>query len=470
MHMRIAVALLVLVLGAASPAPPAVPNTPVGRVFTRWLPAFDSGDAKAYAAFKQKYGHGADKQTLEQYRQFYALTGGFDLKQITASTPYSLTVLMQERESDDFVRSTFRVEKNPPHRMLPGFIERVPRPAAFPLPHLSQTELLAQLRQRLASQSAQGTFAGAVLLAKNGTPVFQHAYGLADREQNVPNRLDTKFRIGSMNKMFTATAIMQLVQNGKIDLDKAFGTYVTDYPNKTVSSRVTIRELLTHTGATGDIFGPAFDKNRLKLRTLDDYIALYGRRPLAFTPGSKFDYSNYGFILLGVVIERVSGQSYYDYVREHIFVPAGMTSTGSEPEDASVPDRSIGYMQGPDGAWIPNTGTLPYRGTSAGGGYSTVSDFLRFANALQQHKLLNASLTRLMTTGKVQTDPGEKYGFGFDDQTVNGTRCFGHNGGAPGMNGDLAICPRAGYVVVVLSNLDPPAAERISEFITNRLP
>jgi CubicO group peptidase (beta-lactamase class C family) len=301
--------------------------------------------------------------------------------------------------------------------------------------------------------------------------VFEHAYGLADRAQKIPNALDTRFRIGSMNKMFTATAIMQLVQAGKIDLDKPFGTYITDYPNKTVSSSVTIRQLLTHSGGTGDIFGPEFDKNRLKLRTLQDYINLYGSRPLRFKPGSKFEYSNYGFILLGAVIERVSGQSYYDYVREHVYEPAGMTQTGSEHEDVNVPNRSVGYTMAPNGDWQPNTDTLPYRGTSAGGGYSTVGDFLKFANALTSNKLLNAGYTQMMTTGKIAMGgSGLKYGFGFGDNVLSGTRCFGHNGGAPGMNGDLEICPSSGYVVVVLSNMDPPAAGRISDFITNRLP
>jgi CubicO group peptidase (beta-lactamase class C family) len=119
--------------------------------------------------------------------------------------------------------------------------------------------------------------------------------------------------------------------------------------------------------------------------------------------------------------------------------------------------------------WQPNTNTLPYRGTSAGGGYSTVGDLLRFANALENHVLLNAQYTEMMTTGKVDTPMG-KYGYGFDDRTINGTRCFGHGGGAPGMNGDLEICPNSGYVIVVLSNLDPPAAGNISDFIANRLP
>jgi len=216
-----------------------------------------------------------------------------------------------------------------------------------------------------------------------------------------------------------------------------------------------------------------FDAHRLELRTLDDYVKLYGDRAPAFKPGSRFEYSNYGFILLGVIIERVSKQSYYDYVRDHVYAPAGMTSTGSEPESDAVPNRSIGYTR-VEKAWQPNTNTLPYRGTSAGGGYTTVEDLLRFANALQSNTLLDAQYARLLTTGQVAMpslpDTPRKYAFGFGDATINGERCFGHNGGAPGMSGDLEICPRHGYVIAILANIDPPAADSVSEFVLNRLP
>ena len=218
--------------------------------------------------------------------------------------------------------------------------------------------------------------------------------------------------MGSMNKMFTATAILQLVQAGKVKLDAPLGTYLTNYPNRDVATKVTIHHLLTHTGGTGDIFGPEFSAHRLELKTLDDYVKLYGARGLEFEPGSKWEYSNYGFLLLGVIVERVSGQSYYDYVRDHIFMPAGMTGSGSEPEELAVPGRAKGYMQ-QKGVWMPNTDTLPYRGTSAGGGYTTVGDLLRFASALTGHTLLDAKHTALLTTGKVDTGQGDRYAYGF---------------------------------------------------------
>lgn len=462
-----ALALALALIGAA-PALPALPNTPAGQRFGAWLQAFNSESVPAFRAYLQKYNPKAVGQAAQQI-SFARTTGGFVVRKIESSSPYKISVLVQEKLSDGFATITFALSPKPPHQLISGDISQAEPPPKFAPRHLPQAQLIAALQQRIHKYTSLDQFSGAVLVAKDGKPVFEQAYGMADRTRQIPNSLDTKFRIGSMNKMFTATAIMQLVQAGKIDLDAPFGTYITDYPNKSMSSQVTIRQLLTHTGGTGDIFGPQFEKNRLKLKTLQDYIDLYGKRPVLFKPGSKFDYSNYGFVLLGRVVEKVTGQTYYDYVHDHIFVPAGMTSTGSPPENVAVSNQSIGYMMSPDGKWVVNTNTLPYRATSAGGGYSTVGDLLRFANALQSHRLLDARYTTMMTTGKVAMGGPLKYGFGFGSGPINGTLCFGHNGGAPGMNGDLEICAD-GYTVVTLANEDPPSAERVEDFIISRLP
>jgi CubicO group peptidase (beta-lactamase class C family) len=385
------------------------------------------------------------------------------------STPTHFVAYVQERGSDQFAQASVDVDSTPAHNITRLALQAIERPAAFAIKRLDERSLIDSVRARVARDAAADRFSGAVLIGHDGKAVFAQAYGLADREHQIPNTLDTRFRIGSMNKMFTATAVMQLVQAGKVKLDVPLATYLPDYPNKELASKVTIHYLLTHTGGTGDIFGPDYNAHRLELRTLADYVSLYGNRPLAFEPGSKWEYSNYGFILLGRVVERVSGLSYYDYVARYIYAPAGMSSTGSEPEDSVVKNRSVGYTRMGGTGWQPNATTLPWRGTSAGGGYSTVGDLLRFAEALRQHKLLDARHTEMLTTGKVETPGGGKYAYGFGDNTSNGLRCVGHNGGAPGMNGDLEICDD-GYVVAVLANLDPPAAGRISDFIRNRLP
>jgi CubicO group peptidase (beta-lactamase class C family) len=469
--MRTKLLLLLLSLSVAGFAQVQLPDTPTGRQMGAWLQAFDVGDRAAFLAFLEK-NYPSRAKNVDQDMNFRKMTGGFDLRKVEdALTPTKVVALVQERNSDQFARMTVEVAAADPYAITKMGILAIPRPAEFPLPKLSQSELVAALKAKLQKDSAAGTFSGDILLASKGKSVFEEAYGLADRGKKTPNTLNTRFRIGSMNKMFTAVAVLQLVQQEKVHLDDPLGKYLPDYPNKDVASKVTVQHLLTHTGGTGDFFGPEFDVHRLELKTFDDYVKLYGNRPLRFEPGSKWEYSNYGFLLLGLIVEKASGQNYYDYVRDHIYKVAGMTSTDSEPEDTHVANTSIGYtaMGVKDGGMRPNADTLPYRGTSAGGGYSTVDDLLRFADALQENKLLNAQYTEMLTTGKPGT-PENSYAFGFEDHKVNGVRCFGHGGGAPGMNGMLQICPATGYVVAVLSNLDPPSATRVSDFMLNRLP
>jgi len=434
-----------------------------------WLAAFNGGDRETLKAYLEK-NRPSWLEHLDDELGFRAQTGGFEFEKIEESAATRFVALLKEKDSDQFARLTVEVETDPPHRITKMELWAIPTPAEFAIPRQSESDAINGLRKRLDQSTAADRFAGAVLVAKQGRIIFSGAYGLADRDKKIPNQLDTQFRIGSMNKMFTAVSVLQLVQAGKIQLTGPFGKYLTDYANKVASSKVTIHELLTHTGGTGDIFGPEFDAHRLELRTLNDYVKLYEKRPLEFEPGSRWQYSNFGFLLLGAVIEKVSGESYYDYVREHVFQPAGMSSTDSFPEDQSVPRRSVGYMKQGRDSWKPNTDTLPYRGTSAGGGYSTVEDLHRFAAALQAHKLLDAKHTDLLVKGKVDTPGGGKYAYGFGESDEGGMVCYGHGGGAPGMNGDLKICPQSGYVIVVLSNLDPPAAQRVSDYVAARLP
>ncbi len=452
---------------------PQLPDTPAGNQAKGWLEVFNSGNVEKRREFLQK-NYPSRLERFDRETEMRRRTGGFDVMKVEESTPTKIVLLIQEHIGDQIARWTVEVEPAQPNVVKSFQFQVVPRTGEYSFPHLSESELVTAMRKRIDELVAVDLFAGAVLVAKiskmDNKTVFAQAYGLADREKKTPNTLKTRFRLGSMNKMFTAVATLQLVQNGKLDLKAPFGNYLTDYPNKDVASKVTIEQMLTHTGGTGDIFGPEFEKNRLELKTLQDYVKLYGNRGLEFEPGSQWKYSNYGFLLLGVIVEKVSGQSYYDYVRDHIFKPAGMTATGSEPEDRVVADRSVGYMQPEGTSWEPNTETLPYRGTSAGGGYSTVEDLLKFATALQTNKLLKPQYTEMLTTGKVDSPLGGKYAYGFIDGMVNGTRCFGHGGGAPGMNGELKICPGPGYVVAVLANLDPAAATRVADFITNRLP
>jgi D-alanyl-D-alanine carboxypeptidase len=480
--MRAVAVVLFVVSTAIAPlragAQAAWPDTPAGRGLAGWVAAFNASSVDSLRRFLAERAPDApaDQPMLKVgpgTAGFRANTGGFELQKVESSTPTALTALMQERGSDQIARFTIEVAPTAPHHIVRLGAQAIPRPPELAIARLDDAALAAALRQRLETGAQEGRFAGAVLVARDGRTLFEGAYGMADRERTIANTLDTRFRIGSMNKMFTAVSILQLAQAGKLRLDAPLGTYLTDYPNKDVASKVTIHHLLTHTGGTGDIFGPQFQANRLTLRTHADYLALYGTRDLAFEPGSKWAYSNYGFVLLGAVIERVSGMSYYDYVARNVYARAGMTASGSAPEDSIVAGRSVGYTtvgrNGPGDAPHPNTETLPWRGTAAGGGYSTVRDLARFAEAVLANRLLDAKHTALLITGKVDAGPGGRYAYGMMERTFGGLRTVGHGGGAQGMNGDLLIEPESGTVVVVLANMDPPAAMRVANFVGSRV-
>jgi CubicO group peptidase (beta-lactamase class C family) len=305
---------------------------------------------------------------------------------------------------------------------------------------------LEATRSLLDSLVKADEFSGVVLVAKNGTPVFEHAYGFADRDRKIANRFDTRFNLGSINKTFTALAIHQLVSAGTLALADPIGKFLPDYPNRIAAQKVTIQHLLEMTSGIGDFFGERYQATpKEELRTIESYLPLFADKPLEFEPGAKRRYSNGGYVVLGAIIERAAGQDYYAYVREHIFKPAGMAETESFEKDKEVPNRARGYTREGSAADAPrrsNYSTLPARGSSAGGGYSTAHDLLKYIVASQQGTLRS----------------GEAEGG------------FGIAGGSPGVNACVEWNPRNGYALIVLSNYDPPSAESVARQIGHWLP
>ncbi|HEV7905930.1 MAG TPA: serine hydrolase domain-containing protein [Pyrinomonadaceae bacterium] len=327
----------------------------------------------------------------------------------------------------------------------------------------SEAARLKELEALLERAAAADTFSGAVLVARDGTPVFKKAYGMANQEKRAANHTDTKFNLGSMNKMFTSVAVAQLAERGKLSYDDTIAKHLPDYPDKEVAAKVTIHQLLTHTSGLGNYMTDAWVENRAKIKTVADLLPYFAAQPLKFAPGTSWQYSNAGFVVLGLIVEKLSGQSYYDYVRAHIFKPAGMRDTDSYESTSDVANLAVGYTRmGADGRGRPenprrpNTFWLPFKGSPAGGGYSTLEDMLKFDRALRTHKLLNAKFTELITQGKVDA-PFGKYAYGFGDSRVNGKRYVGHNGGAPGTAAQFESYTDTGYTLVVLANYDPPA-------------
>ncbi|MGA7245093.1 MAG: serine hydrolase domain-containing protein [Terracidiphilus sp.] len=454
-------ALLPLVAALTAGAAPAS-ETPALQVFKQWLGAFNSGDSARITAFWEKYGrNGADDRVAGDLR-LRTMTGGMTIYRVEEDTDTHLVALMKENRGT-YSESTLDLASVNPLVIAGMMGHPVPPPEGSGNPAASDDQLAGRVQEHVAAMNGPDAFSGAILIAHNGKIVVDQALGMADETNHIRNTVDTQFCIGSMNKMFTAVAILQLVGQGKLALDKPIATYWPDYPNRDLASRVTIRELLNHTGGTGDIFTPEYQAHRERTRTLADYVKLFGSRPVAFEPGSRMEYSNYGFILLGRIIELVSGEPYQKYVQQHIYLPAGMMHTDSRPETDHVNGRAIGYTPGQNGP-VPNTDRMPWSGTSAGGGYSTVRDLFLFAEALQSGKLLGPELLREATHASPMRPD---YGMGFYVLPDGG---YGHGGGAPGINGELHILPHSGYVLVALANRDPRMATNMVDFMTSILP
>ena len=301
----------------------------------------------------------------------------------------------------------------------------------------------SELDSLIRSHSESGYFSGAVLLAEKGEVLFKKAYGYADRRFSVPNQVDTKFNIGSLNKLFTEVSITQLNEQGKLDLETPISEYLPDYP-VSVAEKVNINHLLSHTSGLGHYWNEKFRASIGNLRKVDDFISLFVDDPLSFPPGERVQYSNAGFVLLGKIIENISGLDYYDYVREHIYQPLGMRDTDHYELDHPIPNLATGYTRmypGGEGRdWRSNEYLIGTRGSPAGGGYSTVEDLHRFDVAVNTGTLAGSSILR-----KVKLRPQE------DDKPPIVTRA----GGAPGTAALYERYPKQDVTVIALSNMDP---------------
>jgi CubicO group peptidase (beta-lactamase class C family) len=305
------------------------------------------------------------------------------------------------------------------------------------------SDLSSRIRAYMGTEATTGRFSGVVLLTKHGKTVFNGAVGQASLEYTAPNTVSTAFNIGSIDKLFTQIAIQQLISEKRLRENATIGELLPDYPNVHARS-VTVAQLLDMSSGIGDIFGPKyFAMPKDRLRKLADYVPLFADKPLAFSPGTGHAYSNGGYIVLGLIIEHVTGQSYYDYIHDHVFVPAGMVHSSWPERDNTMAGLATGYTNATDsgrstGERRNNMYTVPARGSSAGGGYATAADLERLAQAL---------ISRRLDIGR-PIGPGLAIG-----------------GGAPGINAFLQIDTKSGYVLVVLSNYDPPAAEDVAKTI-----
>ncbi len=298
----------------------------------------------------------------------------------------------------------------------------------------------------------EDVYSGVFLLAEGDSVILERAYGLADVKAGTPNTMDTRFNLASMNKMFTAVAVLQLEEQGKLSLTDFVGKHLPAYPDVVVRDSVTIEHLLTHTSGLGDYFNQKFEfRDPDSTRNLQDYFELFVGEPLRFAPGEQFAYSNAGYIVLGLILAEVTSTDYYDYIHQTIFEPLGMKNSGWDHGDTIVPGIATAYVeQDSAGSWVENP-YLTMKGSSAGGGFSTAADLLKFAFALRDGQLVSPATLKAMTND----DKENGYGYGLSLRKLNDVVVYGHNGGFPGVAGEVDILPEKGIIAVSLSNRGP---------------
>ncbi len=440
------------------------PKTPAGRLAELRLQAFNSGRADLLEAFKSAH---EPNLSVENELGLRNMTGGLDLVRISQTGPYRVSLVLREKDGDRVGTMELEVDDQKPEQVKSFRLAPMPVVPDDLMPQrLSSQQAWQQLTRKADNLVKAGRFSGVFAVARNGVLLHSQAWGEADRERKLNNTMQTRFRLASMYKMLTAVAILQLAEQQRLALDVPIARYLPSYPNQSLANQVTIHQLLTHTAGTGDIFTEEYEKRRDSIREHQDYIALFGARAPAFVPGSKEAYSNYGYVLLGAIIEAVTGKSYHNAIQDAILTPAGMRDTGSEPESRVARQISVGYTHAESGL-VDNRKSLPWRGTAAGGGYSTAGDLIRFSHALLQGRLLSASWLAKATQAQTTS---QLYAYGFQLGGSANARHYGHEGGADGMNGSLRIYPATGDVVIALSNFDPPAADELVQYYGNRMP
>lgn len=301
-----------------------------------------------------------------------------------------------------------------------------------------------------------GKFSGSALVARGEHILLRKGYGMANLEHGAPNSPETVFRIGSMTKPFTAIAIMQEVEAGRLAVEHPINHYLPDYPN---GDRITLHHLLSNTSGIPDyIIMPRYMKiSKLRLTT-PELIALFRDEPLQFEPGTNFAYSNSNWVLLGAILEQVTGKPYPQVIRERIFEPLGMAHSGYDWEQPVIHNRAAGYMD--TGAGIIHAEFIDETTMhGAGGLYSTVDDLLRWARGLETDALLKPETLRRMSTPV----SGEAYGYGWELPTLHDRRVVGHSGGLPGYISNFVRLVDDGIIIILLSNLGSAAFPEITQ-------
>jgi D-alanyl-D-alanine carboxypeptidase len=472
--------VMAAVLAMSAPVVAQVPEAGARLTAEKFVEAFNSGSADVMREFyvanatEDFLNRRSEEEDAELYLRIWGDVGSLESVRIEPRGKNRVVITATVKGGQATATFDMTLDKEAPHRIA-GFGVSLEAGGQGDDHHDSLPDLelpqdaskkkmwnsLDQYLQRLADS---GDFSGSVVAAKDGKHMFEGSYGLANREKKIPVAMDTRFDLGSITKVFTKVGIGQLAQDGKLSLDDTLLKLMPDYPNKEIAGKVTIQQLLTHTSGLGDIFTEKFEKMpKEKLITPRSFFPIFVDEELKFEPGEGKAYSNAGYIVLGAVIEAVSGKSYERYILDHVFKPAGMDRSGFPVRDGTNPILAVGYTnhtpEGSSDGMVPNIGMLPLKGCPAGSSSSPAEDLVKFDVALRSGKLLDPAWTEWFFT---ESRPRETEKKTEVSDFVRGAG-IGIAGGGPGVNAMLET--GNGWTIVVLANLDPPVAGQISRKI-----
>jgi D-alanyl-D-alanine carboxypeptidase len=465
---------------------PSLPDTNVGRVAEKLLAALNSPTPAEIEKFVSESisDEPWNRMTREKFRTLFGKvreqSGDLRVDRIFMADERNLRIRVASAKADKKVGLEIVLPSKDSTQACHVWIHHFPSrgPTSLPKQPMDAEHQRGAIENYLDEAARLGLHSGAVLVAKGDTVMLHKAWGYAHAPSKKPNLLKMQYGTASVGKMFTAVAIAQLQQAGKLQYSDTISKYLPDYPDKEAARKVQIRHLLAHTAGLGDPFDSPKLANSKNYVRQSDWFETFANKPLAFEPGDHHEYSNGGYIVLAAIVEQTSGLLFRDYLQKHIFEPAGMNNTGlgSEKLPCSVP-HAVTIMDDPLGLNGPQPKSeekMPEDGVGMGGWTSTAEDLFKFARALRTAKLLTPENTQEITTGKVAFIPPPmniKYCYGFYEMPVGKNRMVGHSGGGgdSGVGAEVEILWETEHTIIVLSNQGVEEARRTTHDIARFL-
>lgn len=449
-----------------SPALPAGPAVAAGEAFLRQVsaqpPQSDLDFVHSHFA-SRAYEFESDTAIAREIAGLREHSGGIALRSASRTrNAIAMDVLTARTGTPSRVDVMYQGDSLLGYNIRLDYYAKSGPPPQLPSVRVDPDSVAPVIRRWLSWWEQHDLWSGTVAIARRDTSILVDGVGYADRARGIRNDSLTRFHLGSSPKMLTAIAIGQLIDRGKLHLDDTLARVLPEYPDTSVSAHVTVRQLLTHTAGFGGLWElPGYEKKK-RYGSNMAYLPIFKGRKLQFTPGSRYSYSNEGFLLLGAIVEKVAGTSYDGWIRENILGPAGMSGWCDCMGMVGAPRRAVGYTHNEENdpfgelTVTDNEGFLGAEGIAAGGYYGTATDYLKLAHALRSGVLLSDSTRAQMWTATQLSGPGRPYGMGFVLNDVDGHPTFGHGGGGgrSGVGVEFSSFRDGSFTVAAFGNRD----------------